>query len=71
MLADFFSNFLAEGKRIFTEDILGVIPDAIGYVAMIAGGLMIISPLVGRSVVQSFGIFVFFALLGVTVMGAF
>lgn len=71
MLADFFSNFLAEGKRIFTEDILGVIPDAIGYVAMIAGGLMIISPLVGRSVVQSFGVFVFFALLGVTVMGAF
>ena len=71
MLANFFSDFFAEGKRILTEDIVGVIPDAIGYVAMLAGGLMIISPLVGRSVVQSFGIFVFFSLLGITVMGAF
>lgn len=70
-MTGFFSDFINEGKRIFMEDFISVIPDAVGYTAMVAGGLMVLSPLIGRSVVQSFGIFVFVSLLGATVMGAF
>lgn len=70
MLTEFFSNFLAEGKRILLEDIVSVTPDIIGYTAMFAGGLMVVSPLIGRSITQAFGVFVFVSLLGITVMGA-
>lgn len=71
MISQFFSDFFAEGRRILMEDIISVVPDVVGYATMFTGALMIVSPLIGRSVVQSFGIFVFVSLLGATVMGAF
>ena len=71
MLTDFLSNFISEGKRILMEDFVSITPDIVGYTAMFAGGLMVVSPLIGRSITQAFGVFAFVTLLGITVLGAF
>lgn len=58
IIADAFASFLEEGKRIFVEDIVSIIPDLIGIGALAAGGFLMLMPLFNRSLLLPLGIFV-------------
>ncbi|MGY3188728.1 hypothetical protein [Lysinibacillus sp. TE18511] len=70
MLKEFFIDFLNEGKRIFLEDIISIIPDVVGYTAIIAGALIILSPMANRSIVRPVGLFGIIFVVGASVLGA-
>jgi len=70
MLKEFFVDFLNEGKRIFLEDIVSVIPDVVGYTALIAGALIILSPMANRSIMRPLGLFGIIFVVGASVLGA-
>lgn len=70
MLKAFFADFLNEGKRILFEDIVSIIPDLVGYTALIAGALIILSPMANRSIMRPLGLFGIVFIVGASVLGA-
>ena len=70
MIKNFIIDFLNEGKRIFLEDIVSVIPDVVGYTALIAGALIILSPMANRSIMRPLGLFGIIFVVGASVLGA-
>lgn len=66
----FISEFLLEGKRILLEDVSVIIPDITGYSAIIMGAFIILSPMIGRSILRPLGIFAAIGIIGVSILGA-
>ncbi|WP_336638454.1 hypothetical protein [Lysinibacillus fusiformis] len=70
MLKQFFIDFLNEGKRILLEDIVSIIPDLVGYTALISGALIILSPMANRSIIRPLGLFGITFVVGASILGA-
>lgn len=67
----FIGDFFAEGKRIFIEDVISIIPDFTGYTAIITAVLIVLSPMIGRSILKPLGVFAAVAIFGASILGAF
>lgn len=66
----FISGFFAEGRRIFMEDFVGVLPDIVGYVALACAACMMFCPMVNRSIIVPFGAFAVVGISAAVVLGA-
>lgn len=70
MLENFISNFLAEGVKILKEDVLSMLPDVVGYAAIVCGAFIIISPLLNQSIMRPLGIFAAVGIVCASILGA-
>ena len=70
MLFRFIGDFVAEGKRILVEDFVGVLPDVVGYTAMVCGAFIMISPMIGRNIMRPLGFFATISICCASILGA-
>ena len=70
MFFNFLSDFVAEGKRILVEDFVGVLPDVVGYSAIVCGAFIMLSPMLGRNILRPLGLFATISICCVSILGA-
>lgn len=63
-------SFFEEGKRILIEDFVSVLPEVVGFTAMLCGAFIVISPLIGRDILKPLGLFATVGICCVSIMGA-
>lgn len=63
-------SFVEEGKRILIEDFVGVLPEVVGFTAMLCGAFIMISPMIGRNILKPIGLFATVSICCVSIMGA-
>lgn len=73
-IQQFFYDFIAEGWRILTEDIVNkmvnTLPDLMGYITIACGGYIIIAPMLNKSVTRPLGLFTCAGMMTVSILGA-
>lgn len=70
MIFRFIGDFVEEGKRILIEDFVGVLPEVVGFTAMLCGAFIMISPMIGRNILKPIGLFATVSICCVSIMGA-
>lgn len=65
-----FKDFVAEGVKILKEDVFSVLPDVVGYTAMLCGAFIILSPLLNRNIMRPLGIFAAVGIVCASILGA-
>lgn len=70
MLFRLIGDFLAEGKRILIEDFVSILPEVVGFTAMLCGAFIMISPMIGRNILKPLGLFAMVSICCVSIMGA-
>lgn len=70
MIFKVIGDFVAEGKRILIEDFVGILPEVVGFTAILCGAFMMISPMIGRDMLKPLGIFAAVSICCVSIMGA-
>lgn len=68
MVTDFFTTVAGNVVDFITGPLVGLIPSIIGYTALFTGGMMMLAPLVNRSVLGPFGVLAAVSIVGISVM---
>ena len=84
MFKGFFLDFLEEGKNILIRSILDLLPDkvsfkgnllimlpdVVGYTAILCGGLMMLCPMVNVKMTKPIGLFAVVGIISISILGA-
>lgn len=68
---NFINGFFSEGARILIEDVVSILPEVVGYTAMVAGAFIVLAPMIGQNIIRPLGIFAAVAIGSASILGAF
>ena len=68
MTTDFFTVVTENIVDFVTGPIVGLIPSIVGYTALFTGGMMMLAPLVNRSMLGPLGVLAAVSIVGISVM---
>lgn len=68
MVADVFTYVIGNAVSFVVGPLVGLIPNIIGYTAMVTGGMMTLAPMVNRSVLGPLSVLAAVSIVGISIM---